>query len=321
MKKVGVVLNKHMPIHNGHLYLCKFASTYVDELIIGVCSKRDEPIDGSLRTQWTKQLLPEATVVHCPDMVERYKSLNFHEDDPRLWALVVTDFIGRSDIDFVFASEDYGPPLAKELGAQFVPVDYLRDTVPISATLIRNNPMANWRYIPYCVRPHFLKRICFVGPPHSGTHELAKKLAERYDTLVVPEYSEVIYGKDPYTEKKFEDIVRGQVAAEESLSLQANRVLFCASDTQTAGFWSRELLGKELKIGQDRKYDLRLFVERDVPLKFGKTHSDYLSWRRFANRLKDYMLSQPDGCVVINEDNGPQLWQQALMEIEKVVGF
>ena len=45
--------------------------------------------------------------------------------------------ISQAGSDLVFASEDYGRPLAEVLGGRFVPVDMARAAVPVSGS--------NWR--------------------------------------------------------------------------------------------------------------------------------------------------------------------------------
>ena len=48
--------------------------------------------------------------------------------------------------------------LAAELGARHHLVDLSRQTVPISATLVRTDPHTHWEFIPDCVRPYFLQK-------------------------------------------------------------------------------------------------------------------------------------------------------------------
>src|SRR5207302_10464947 len=129
--------------------------------------------------------------------------------------------------DFVFASEDYGRRLAEELGAKFVPVDRERGAVPVSGTAVRSDPMANWSFIPRCVRPYFAKRVCVFGPESSGKTTLARRLADHFRTAWVPEYARTLLeanGGDVRCED-MEVIARGQAAAEDALARNANRVL------------------------------------------------------------------------------------------------
>ena len=104
-----------------------------------------------------------------------------------------------------------------------------RSTVPISGTMIRQDPLRHWSYIPRCVRPYFVKRICLFGPESTGKSTLAQQLGEDFGTVVVPEfartYLELRHGQIELSDMEL--IARGQAANEDALALQANRLLFC----------------------------------------------------------------------------------------------
>src|SRR4051794_24729201 len=123
----------------GHVFLCDFASAYVDELTILVCSLNSEPIPGSLRYAWMREMFPRAQVLHLAEDVPQEPSE--HPQFWDIWRKVVCRF-HPEPIDFVFASEAYGRRLAMEIGARFVPVDPTRAAVPVSGTAIRKAPFA-----------------------------------------------------------------------------------------------------------------------------------------------------------------------------------
>jgi len=63
-------------------------------------------------------------------------------------------------------------------------------------------------------------------------------------------------------------IVRGQIASEEALARQANRVLFCDTDPLTTSIWSDWLFGDcpnwARQAAGRRRYDLTLLMDVDV---------------------------------------------------------
>ena len=63
----GLVLGKFLPPHAGHVYLCEFARNYVDELTIVVGTLAREPIAGTTRFAWMRELFPFDRVVHLTD--------------------------------------------------------------------------------------------------------------------------------------------------------------------------------------------------------------------------------------------------------------
>ncbi len=123
----------------------------MDELHVILFSKASEPIPGTLRLAWLRGLLPTAAVCH----VAREHPVNFN--DPLAWDFwvnAIRDVLPHNP-DVVFSSEAYGDELARRLGARHVAVDPGRVQVPISATQIRDQPLAHWQYIPPPVRPYY----------------------------------------------------------------------------------------------------------------------------------------------------------------------
>src|SRR3954464_12879435 len=111
----GMLLGKFMPPHLGHVYLVEFAQRFVDHLTVVVCSLPSEPIPGSLRFAWMRELFPAANVVHLTDDLPQEPCQ--HPDFWQLWHDSLLRVVpGRPD--FVFASEDYGWKLAEVLGGR-----------------------------------------------------------------------------------------------------------------------------------------------------------------------------------------------------------
>lgn len=267
-KARGMLLGKFMPPHRGHVYLADFARNYCEDVTILVCTRTCEPIPGELRYQWMRELCPRANVVHVAEDVPQ--TPEEHPDFWPIWKDLVRRYAGDG-IDYVFASETYGYKLAEVLGARFIPCDPGRDSFPVSGTAIRTDPMKYWEYIPDCVRPYYVKRVCVFGPESTGKTTLARDLARQYRTIWAPEHArpllDVKQGRcDP---DDIPMIVRGQVASEDALARQANRVLFCDTDVLTTTIWSRVLFGQCPQWIEDlaraRRYDLYLLLDVDVP--------------------------------------------------------
>jgi NadR type nicotinamide-nucleotide adenylyltransferase len=121
------------------------------------------------------------------------------------------------------------------------------------------------------VRTYFVKRVCVFGPESTGKSTLARDLAKQFQTRYVWEYARPLL--DPQEGKCYPEdiprIVRGQFAAEEALAPQANRVLFCDTDTLTTVIWSETLFGHVppwvREAADARSYDLYLLLDVDVP--------------------------------------------------------
>ena len=264
----GLILGKFMPPHAGHQYLVHFAQGFVERLTVLVCSIVREPLPGRLRYEWMQELFPQARVIHVTDELPQEPI-----EHPRFWDLwreTVLKTAGEP-IDYIFASENYGQRLATEVGATFIPVDPGRELVPISGTAIRARPLENWQYIPECVRPYFVKRVCIFGPESTGKSTLARDLAANFGTVYVSEFARGLLDRKQGVcdEGDIPLIARGQAAAEDALARRANKILFCDTDLLTTTIWSDVLFGRcpewIRQAALERKYDLYLLLDVDVP--------------------------------------------------------
>ncbi len=216
-----------MPPHAGHRFLIDFARAMVEDLHILVCTLPSEPIPGDLRYQWVQELAPGCTVTHITE--ENPAAARGQGGAIAIWAATVRAAVS-SPVRYVFASEDYGWLLAAELGAQFVPVDTNRSNIPVSATMIRNDPYSHWRFIPPPVRPWFVRHLAVVGD-----RELAEALGSLLNTVVVHPYRDFWQatwdsGTAPESSEPLpEEMIRlGAHGAVLALARQANRILIHA---------------------------------------------------------------------------------------------
>ncbi len=264
----GLILGKFMPPHAGHQYLVQFAQNFVDRLTVLICSLAREPIAGSLRYHWMRELFPEARIVHVTNELPQEPSE--HPQFWDIWRETVLCSAGEP-IDYVFASEEYGHRLAREVGAKYIPLDLNRALVPVSGTAIRTRPLNNWHFIPECVRPYFVRRVCISGPESTGKSTLARDLASHFHTVHVSEFARgLLNSKQGVCElNDIPLIARGQMASEDALARQANKLLICDTDVLTTTIWSDVLFGEcpawIRQAARERQYDLYLLLDVDVP--------------------------------------------------------
>jgi HTH-type transcriptional repressor of NAD biosynthesis genes len=318
-----MILGKFMPPHRGHQRLIDFARERVSHLTILVCSLEREPIPGRLRVEWMTEMYPDARVVHVTD--ENPQEPHEH---PRFWEIWTETIRRRLAFapDVIFTSEAYGDELARRLGARHVAVDPTRQRVPVSATAIRDDPFANWQFIPECVRPYFAKRIAIVGPESTGKTTLAQKLAAHYQTVWVPEFArQYLDAKNAerplaeITRTDISEIARGQIISEERLARQANRLLICDTELLTTELWSEHFFGAcedwIRRAAIERRYDLVLLLDADVAW-VADPHRDAPHLReQFFNRLGDQLQSHERRFVIISGSFDERL-QQAIAAIE-----
>ena len=272
----GMLLGKFMPPQAGHRLLVDFARAWCDELTILLFGSEDDEIPVSTRLAWAEELFARATVRHIEGAPEFPAAA---EDFANTWSeLLATHF--PDGLDYVFASEPYGPQLADLMGAQFVSVDPERELMPVRSSEVLEDPMEHWEFLPGCVRPHFVNRVCLIGPDGTGKSALAEQLAVHYDTVAAYAYKERAAQASTATtpNKKAKaskiklhevgDIVRGQLATEDALARHANRVLICDSDALTLSVWSQQTFGEcppeVSELAKARTYDLYLLMDVDM---------------------------------------------------------
>lgn len=189
--KNGLVLGKFCPPQMGHMFLIDMAVEQCEVVHVMVCSEDCQPIPGQLRAQWVKHIFrsePSVKVIWCNDDNPQYPDECESEDVfyKKYWVPTVYKYI--EELDAVFTSEEYGFEFARYLGVKHEQVDQPRGHYAISATAIRNDPYANWRYIPKSIRPYYTKKIVIMGTESTGKSTLTRKLAYYYNTEYVKEY-------------------------------------------------------------------------------------------------------------------------------------
>ena len=319
--KKGLVFGKFLPPHKGHIHLIQEAASQVEELTVLVCSIKAEPIPGYLRYGWMKRIFPKLRVLHVTD-----ENPQFPEEHPDFWQIWTHTFEKNmpEGIDILFTSEHYGDEMARHLNCQHIMIDQPRETVPISATMIRENPYEHWEFIPEVVRPYFIKRVVLTGPESSGKSVLSKKLAAHYQTNYLEEYGRT------YVEKFGIDvdlmdiahIAGGHIFLEEQASLKSNKVLFCDTDLIVTQIWSEIFCGYSPEwihlINHTLKYDLFLLLAPDIPwVDDGTRQFSHYSNIHFK-RLKDELESRNLPYVVI-EGGYEERFQEAVRAVDKLL--
>lgn len=254
----GIIVGNFMPLHKGHEYLIDFARSYVDKLLIVLLSSKNEPISSQTRIQWLTEMFPDCQIILAGEASSSVESLS-------------ELLKGKYKTQFVFGSCAEDRKLADALSACYIPVDPERAITPISSQQIRQDPLTFWEYLPSCVRPYFVKKVCVFGPESTGKSTLTANLAAHFKSVCVPEYARTFMDSRD-NELKLEDFpnfARGHVASEKALSRQANRVIFSDTDLLITTIWSTWLYDScDPWIAQEaekQQYDLYLLTDVDVP--------------------------------------------------------
>ena len=141
MHPTGLIIGRFDPPHLGHSYMIRWATERCTRLVVFVNTKDGEAAPGELRAKWLQDLHPDVTVVRVQH------SLHNDWNDADLWNKWMTLLRSKWPLDdgphVVISSDPYVSELAHRFGAEALVCDPERVNVPISATLVRNDPAAH----------------------------------------------------------------------------------------------------------------------------------------------------------------------------------
>lgn len=282
----GLVVGKFCPLHLGHESVIARALAACEDVIVISYTKPDfERCPREARQRWLSSRFPGVTRLVLDDTeLSRLCAMRRLEwttglppnDAPEqehreFVAWLCTSLLCKT-VEAVFTSETYGDGFAAALTdyfrarvadapvVQHVSVDLARTVVPVSGTDFRANPQRYREFLAPEVYADFVHRVCLLGGESSGKTTLAERLAQRLNTIWVPEY-----GRDLWEQKKgvlgFDDMLHigsTQVQREIESAARANGWLFCDTSPLTTLFYSIDLFGKadpRLQELSKRRYD------------------------------------------------------------------
>lgn len=306
--KRGLVVGKFCPLHLGHELLIRRATQACGELLVVSYTKPEFPgLEPARREGWLRAQFPQAHIVVlddarlaalCAARGVPARTLPHNEDDGELhrhfmgWLCwTVLDL----PVDAVFSSEDYGPGFARVLQQHYaqgavahVSVDPARTLVPVSGTLVRQDPHARGALLSPVVRASFVRRVCVLGGESSGKTTLAQALARHFDTAWVAEYGRELWESQDGV-LAYDDLLkigREQLQREAAAAGQARRWLFCDTSPLTTYFYCIEMFGRAeaalLELA-GHGYDLVVLCAPDFPfIQDGTRRDDSFRLRQHA---------------------------------------
>jgi HTH-type transcriptional regulator, transcriptional repressor of NAD biosynthesis genes len=189
MKKLfknGLIIGKFMPFHKGHEFLISFGIENCENLTVIVDHLFNETINQFTRVEWIEKTFPNIRVVTFEKLMPQSP-----EENDFFWEIWKTEIENFIKPDVLFASENYGIRLSKELNCHFMPCDIERNNINISATKIRNDSIKNFNYLNRFAKQEFSKEYVFIGPESTFKSTIAEKLKSKILNIqVIPEYAE-----------------------------------------------------------------------------------------------------------------------------------
>jgi NadR type nicotinamide-nucleotide adenylyltransferase len=333
----GLVVGKFCPLHLGHEFLIRRAQAQCDEVIVLSYTKPGfEGYDRERRLGWLQQRFPDAMSCVLDDtwladqcrakgLPPRELPLDEAPDDVhrRFVTWVLAAVLGTA-VDAVFTSERYGDGfadvLSRELGVPVVHVcvDLDRNTVPVSGTQIRANPLACRHLLAPEVYADFVPRVALLGGESTGKTTLAAALALALGTTWASEYGRELWERQDGV-LRFEDmehIAQRQLLLEQQQAGTAHGVLLCDTTPLTTLFYSEAMFGRATELLQQlakRRYALTLLCLPDFPFVQDGTRRD----DTFRRHQHDWYERALDGLGVDYKELGGSVEQR--VQIAKVL--
>lgn len=193
-KTVGIVFGTFAPLHQGHLDLIMKAKKENDGgclvLVDGRAGDRGEPLMPiDLRYRYVREFFADddKVSVYCINETE----LNI-PSYPNGWndfmkeAIRLFDYGAIGEKVFYVSEKEYADTL-NNIGYQVKFIN--RQENPISATMIRNNPLKYWNKITYPFKRVFSKNILIIGTASEGKTTLTQDLGKYFNTAYSKEYA------------------------------------------------------------------------------------------------------------------------------------
>lgn len=167
-----------------------------------------------------------------------------------------------------------------------------------------------------------IKRISITGPESTGKTELARQLANHFQTLWVPEVARNYLARldRPYVLEDITRIAKEQLDSETRIASTADSLLFCDTDLLVTKVWSNWKYGKcdpwIEKAVRDHRYDLYLLCNIDIPWEQDplREHPDKRDelFNQYLNELKQLKVNYR-----VVSGLGDTRLRNAIFEVEK----
>jgi HTH-type transcriptional regulator, transcriptional repressor of NAD biosynthesis genes len=323
---VGVVVGKFAPLHLGHEWLIEQASLQCGHLLILSYNNPEFDRCGvETRRHWLSTRFPkhEVHVFDSASLSRECAALGIpprplpknnvsDEDQQRFLAWLLRCVLQRLP-DALFCSETYGPSCAQRLTlwlnhpVESILVDIARANMPISGTLIRQNPHELRHWMSSAVHKTFIRRIVLLGGESSGKTTLTSALAARFETNWVPEYGRQLWEQQEgvLSETDLLKIAREQIRREDAALSSANRFVFCdTSPLTTAGYggWMFGRVDAELAALARRFYDGIVLCNPDFAFVQDGTRRDETFRNQQHAWYREQLVEFADRVLVVSGD-------------------
>lgn len=265
------VFGKFLPFHKGHEAMINFALSNCAFLTVLVCCSDKENIPDTVRKSWIEKTFEKQKNVEV-------KTFNYLESElpntsetskevSEIWAEIFKKQL--PDYSLLITSEEYGNFVAAFMNIQHIAFDIPKKLFPVSATAVRNDVFANWKFLPDSVKPDFAIKVVILGTESTGKTTLTEKLSKHFNcSLVLEAAREIIANSNNFSFDDLHIVATEHAKRIDKTILADSPLVIIDTDIHTTKSYSRFTFEKELEISADIYYSNRaniyLYLNNDV---------------------------------------------------------
>ena len=265
------VFGKFLPFHKGHEAMINFALKKCDFLTVLVCCSDKENISATTRQKWIEKSFKKENKI-------KIKSYNYLERElpntsvssqevSRIWSERFKTIF--PDYSLVITSEEYGNYVASYMGIKHIAFDIHKQLFPVSATSVRNDLFANWKFLPDSVKPSFVIKIVVLGTESTGKTTLTERLAKYFNCGSVKEAGrDLIPNSNSFGFDELHLVASEHAKRIDKAVLEESPLVIIDTDIHITKSYAKFIFGKTLevknKIYDSNKADLYLYLNNDV---------------------------------------------------------
>ena len=265
------VFGKFLPFHKGHEAMINFALSKCDFLSVVVCCSDKENLSGTLRSSWIQKTFETEKKVEVrtfnyleselPNTSETSKEVS------EIWAQIFKKQL--PDYSLLITSEEYGNYVAAFMNIQHIAFDIPKKCFPVSATAVRNDIFANWKFLPDSVKPNFTIKVVILGTESTGKTTLAERLSNYFNcSLVLEAGREIIANSNTFTFADLNLVAIEHAKRIDKTILADSPLVIIDTDIHTTKSYSRFTFERKLEITAEiynsSRANIYLYLNKDV---------------------------------------------------------
>lgn len=265
------VFGKFLPFHKGHEAMINFALTKCDFLTVLICCSDKENISDLVRKTWIDKTFVNEKRIEIRTFnyleSELPNSSESSEIISEIWAAVFKKEL--PDYSLLVTSEPYGEFVAKQMNIKHIPFDPLRNSIPVSASFIRNDFFSYWNYLPNSVKTDLALKVVILGTESTGKTTLTEKLAQFFGCSSLPEAGrELISDSNSFTMNDLHLVAKEHAKRIENAVVGESPLVIIDTDIHITKSYSEYTFGAKLEVSdaiyQTNKAALYLYLHNDV---------------------------------------------------------